>query len=355
VRTWVTALETLDRAPSADEVVPDSVETVWTTDVGKSAADGLALGDSVVLATAADRRITLVRRNNGHVVWQRRLKGVGTAGPLFTLSRVYSASGDREGRLHAHDFWTGKNRWTTLVGPVIRPIALWESRVFAATATGDVYAVTTENGKVQWHRTFAKPIRSGVTVLGARVFVASEDSLFLLRADDGTTVHGVAARGVVVQPPAVAGDLLVLVSPEAFVAAYDANTLEERWWLRVGSAVFGGVAIARDTAFVATVDGNLWRVPLANSHGAIVQSLDRTIRMTPAPVRNGVLLGTVDGEVLFLRPDSDVPVWSKMVDGPLEFPPIVDDATIFVFDGRGTIHAWHAPSGETEPADSDGV
>jgi outer membrane protein assembly factor BamB len=230
-----------------------------------------------------------------------------------------------------------------------------QSKVFAATTAGAVFAVVTADGDVSWQRFFSKPLRSGVTVLDSRLFVASDDSLYLLGVETGSVAHAVRARGPVIQPPAVAGDVLVLVSPEAFIAAYDANTLEERWWHPVGDAVFGGVAIARDTAFVATVNGELWRVPVGNPDGAVVQSLDRAMRMTPVPVRNGVLLGAVGGEVLFLRDGSDEPAWSRMVDGPLEFPPIVDNGMVFVYDGRGTIHAWRTPAGDEETAEGGGV
>jgi outer membrane protein assembly factor BamB len=348
-------MDTLARAPSASELVADTVESVWTHDVGKSASDALALGDSVVLAVAADRKVTLLRRDNGQRVWVRRLKGVGTAGPLFTLTQVYSASGDREGHLHAHEFWTGKVRWTKTIGSVHRPIALRQSQVFAATTAGFVFALSAADGEVNWQRYMHKPVRSGVTVLDSRLFVATDDSLFLLSVEDGSVVHATASRGPVIQPAAVSGSLLVLVSPEAFIAAYDANTLEERWWHFVGDPILGGVAIARDTAFLATVDGDLWRVPLANPDGAVVQSLDRPMRMTPTPVRNGVLVGTVGGEVLFLGGRALEPVWTRTVDGPLEFSPVVDNGTIFVYDGRGTIHAWREPPDRAEtPGDEEG-
>ena len=354
-RSWETPLNALSRAPSAREAVPDSVEPVWTQDVGKSSSDALALGDSVILATAADRKITLIRRDNGNIVWQRRLKGIGSAGPLFNLSRVYSASGDREGRVHAHDFWTGKPRWTRMLGAVHRPIALRQSSVFAATTSGMVAALATDDGDIRWQRWLSSAVRSGVTVLGERVFVASEDSLYLLRVTDGTVAHAVPARGPTIQPPAIADDVLVLVSPEAFIAAYDAATLEERWWVPVTDPFFGGVAVARDTAFAVTVNGDLWRVPLDAPDGATAQSLDRPMRMTPAPVRNGVLLGTVGGEVLFVRDRTGGPAWSRFVDGPMEFPPVVDGGSIFIFDGRGTIHRWDAAPTSVEPADRDGV
>jgi outer membrane protein assembly factor BamB len=357
-RVWPVHLLELNRAPSAGEYVGDSIVELWTRDVGKSSAGPLALGDSVILAAAADKRVTLLRRDDGAVVWKRRLKGVGTSGVLFTHTRAYAASGDVQGQLHAWDLLTGKQRWNRLVGPVQRPIALREGTLYAGTTAGAVVAVGIDRGTVRWQRFFRRPVRSGVTVLDDRLFVASEDSLFFLDPASGTVEVGVLAPGVVTQPPAIHGTALVIVSPDRLIAGLDAMTLDVLWQLDIEAPILGGVAIARDTAYAATLSGDLWRVPLAAPRAASRLALARTIRATPAPVHNGVLLGTVAGEILFVDGRSGTPRWSRIVDGPIEFPPIVDQGTIFVYDGRGTIHAWAsaAPddglqtSGEPGPA-----
>jgi outer membrane protein assembly factor BamB len=282
-------------------------------------------------------------------VWQHRLKGVGTTGALFTGTRVYAASGDAEGQVHAWDLLTGKARWNTKVGPVAGPIALREGTVYAATTAGTVVALGIDRGAERWRRAFRKPARSGVTILGDRVFVASEDSLYLLRPSDGSIETVEAAPGVVTQPPAMNGSTIVLASPDRFIAGLDASTLVVRWRVDVEHPIFGGVAIARDTAFAVTVAGDLWRVPLAAPAAASRLVLDRTIRAAPAPVRNGVLLGTVAGEILFVDGRAGAPRWVRTVDDPMEFPPVVDRGTIYVYDGRGTVHAW-----DMVPADGGG-
>ena len=349
-QTWPAHLLERHHAPSADAYVGDSIEVRWTRDVGKSSAGPLALGDSVIVAASADRRVTVLRRDDGAVVWQHRLKGVGTTGALFTQSRVYAASGDTEGQVQSWDLLTGRHRWNTKVGPVTRPLALREGTLYAATAAGAVTALGIDRGTERWWRPFRKPVRSGVTIAGDRVFVASEDSLYLLRPADGSVETVVPSPGVVTQPPALTGTTMVIVSPDRFIIGLDAATLAIRWRIDVDDPIFGGVAIARDTAFAVTVAGDLWRVPLSAPTAASRLVLDRTVRAAPAPVRNGVLVGTVGGDILFVDGRSGQPRWSRKVDDPIEFPPLVDRGTIYVYDGRGTIHAW-----TIVPADSGGL
>jgi outer membrane protein assembly factor BamB len=349
-RVWPVHLRTLERAPSADELVPATLEEIWSQDFGRSPSGPLALGDSIVIATTGDKHVTLARREDGRIVWRRSLKGPGAGGALFTVDRVYAASGDRDGQLQATDLRSGKRRWRRTLGPVVGPIALADSTVYVGTADGALFAMEVRRGHVRWQRRFPKALQSGVTVIGGQLFVATDDSLYLLDLRSGAEVTAARTPAAVRSPPAVSGDVLVLTSPDGVLAGLDVRTLAERWSIDVHAPVFGGAAIARDTAFAVTVEGELWRVPLHAPEAARGQPLGRPMRITPAPVRNGVLLGTVAGEVLLIDDRSDVPRWSVKLDGPIEFPPIVDGGTVFVIDGRGTAYAWRAaPSRAPEP------
>ncbi len=339
---WPVHLLTLSRAPSAAELVPEALEESWSQDLGRSPSGPLALGDSVVVATTADKHVTLVRRNDGRIVWRRRLTGPGAGGAVFTTDRVYAASADREGRLQCLDLLTGKRLWSRTLGPAIGPIALADSALYVGTADGGLVAVDTRRGDLRWQRRFARALQSGVTVIGGRLFVATDDSLYLLDRESGTPVTVAPAPATVRSPPAVSGDVLVITSPDGVLAGLDVRNLKERWSLDVQAPVFGGPAIARDTAFAATVEGELWRVPLRAPETARAQALGRPMRITPAPVGNGVLVGTIAGEVLLVDGESSEPRWRVQLDGPIEFPPIVDGGTVFVIDGRGMARAWRA-------------
>jgi outer membrane protein assembly factor BamB len=338
------------RAPAPDAAVPVPPAELWSKDVGRAAAGPVAVGDSVVVTTTADKRLTVMRRDNGQIVWQRRLHGPGAGGPLFTRERVFAGSADLEGRFESVDLLTGKRRWRRTVGPVVGPIALRDSTVFAATAAGVLFALGARHGEVHWQRHFPAGLHSGATVIDNRVFVATDDSLYLVDAGTGAAVAAAAAVGAVRSAPAVSGNVLVITSPAGAIAGYDPQTLTTRWSVDVGSPLFGGAAIARDTAFAVTVDGDLWRIPLHSPDAGWAQHLRRPMRTTPAPVRDGVLLGTVDGALMLVGADTDTPLWSIALDGPLEFPPVVDRGVMLLMDGRGTVYAWETGgSGAGEP------
>ncbi len=347
-RLWPTYLADLTRAPSADQTLPASLEVAWTAGTGKSAAGALALGDSVVVVQSSDRLLTLLRRRTGERAWRARLDGPGATGPLFTHDRVYTASGDVRGRVYQYDLHTGKRTWARLVGPVVGPIAISDRRVFAATGAGWLYALDPSNGDVDWRRSFGAPLRAGVSIVGPNVVVATDDSLFLVTQLDGQVSARGATEGPVFSPPAISDSLLVVSSPAGYVAAFDPRTLVRRWRASVAAPVFGSPVIARDTVFTATMGGRFWKIPLGDPGSALSVDLQVPVRAAPTPIEGGVLIGTIEGELILLTSGSDDRHWRERVYAPIEEPPIVDQGMVLVADGRGRIHAWREREEEGE-------
>jgi outer membrane protein assembly factor BamB len=181
-------------------------------------------------------------------------------------------------------------------------------------------------------------VRSGVTALAHGMLVATDDSLFVLSAADGSVQASRATPGALIAPPAWSGDTVVLASPDGFLMGVRGDNLDILWSLRTGEAIFGGPAIARDTTFAVTVGGWLWRVPLDDPYAPTRDSLGVAVRAPPAPAENGVLVGALNGEILLVGRDSLARL--TRLRGPIEQPPIVRHGVLLLIDGKGTIEAW---------------
>jgi outer membrane protein assembly factor BamB len=110
--------------------------------------------------------------------------------------------------------------------------------------------------------------------------------------------------------------------------------------------VFGSPAVSRDTVYAVTLGGTLWQIPLAGPGGARARNLGTAVRASPTPFAGGLLIGTVEGEILWLAPLELEPRWRRQFRGPIEEPPLVEDGVLFILDGEGKLHAWGAPVAE---------
>jgi len=297
----------------------------------------LTLGDSVIVAMAVDRYLTVLNRQTGQRLWRKRLNAPGTSGAIVSNDRIFVATGGPEGRLYAFTI-RGKKRWELRLGPLRGPLATTGNMVIATTEFGAVAAVDAASGHVRWSRRLPGASRAGVVRFGDALLVCTDDSVFRLRTADGEIDARNGLPGSPIAEPARQGDTLVVATADGYVASLDARDLQILWTVDVNSPVFGGPAIARDSVFAATLRGDVWRIPLTDPGGADAVPVGAPIRAPAAPVRSGVLIGTLGGEILLVRGDSVLP--QGRAEGPIEQPVIVQDGTMLVVDGRGRVHAW---------------
>ncbi len=337
-RPWPAHLLVPGLAPSAADTLAREPVRLWSTVVGRGLAGPPALGDSVIVVQATDPHLVAIARASGKRLWSTRVDGLGTTGPLLGPDAVYTATAS--GQVSAFSLKTGRAAWHRSIDPVVGPLVLTPNRVFTAAWNGRVYALNRASGVVLWRQDLETTLRTGPTRVGPYLVVASDDSLMQIDSADGHRTRTVSARGLSVAPPAVTGDLLIYSSPDGFIAAYDAATLERRWIRETHQPVMGSPVVARDTVFAVTIGGSIQRIPLAAPGDATRIELGVTVRAAPAPLAEGLLVATVAGEVLWISGDSPTPRWQIRVDGPIEQPPIVDRGLLVFADGRGRIHAW---------------
>jgi outer membrane protein assembly factor BamB len=337
---WSVPLGTASRAPSADALVPAEPSLRWRANVKRGAAGPPALGEHVLAVTTLDRALTVLQWTTGETVWRRGLSAPASGPPLILGDRVYAASTGRQGRVHAFGLRNGRRLWDVRVGSIVPPIAASPSLVFVAIESGLVRAFESHRGRQRWSRRLGGVVRLGPVDLDGSLFVATDDSLYLLAPADGRILTSAPAPATVIAPPAWRNDTLIIASPDGVVAGLDRATLETLWLVHTDDddPVFGGVAVARDTVFAVTLGGFLWQVPLAAPDQGLRFPLGVTVRAPPAPTADGVLVATTAGEVLLVR--GGTAERRARVDGPVEQAPIVRDGVLLVIDGKGRVTTW---------------
>jgi hypothetical protein len=98
--------------------------------------------------------------------------------------------------------------------------------------------------------------------------------------------------------------------------------------------------VARDTAWAVTTEGTLYGVPLARPSSYDSVMLEFTVIALPVPVADGVLVSGAGGEVVLVSRATPAGRTLFRVDGPIRYPVVVRDRTIYVADGRGRVEAW---------------
>lgn len=325
------------RAATATERVDTAPGRVWRVTAGRGTLGAVAMGERVTAIATVDRWVYLLDSRSGRVLWRYRGDAPYGAGPVIGFGRVFAASEGRDGRISAIDLRSGKRKWSARVGDVGSPLTLADSSIYGVTQSGEAFAYAAGSGKRRWVR-IVGPSRSGALVTPSRVVVVTlTDSLFVLDRATGAIVTRALLGASTIAPLALVGDSAVALSSPggAIVLASLSGTV--RWRRPTGAPVFGSPVVIGDTIFAVTSRCTLWAIPASDPAGADSASLGCNTVAPPALVRDGVLVATVTGDVIYYDRARRRRVWTRAAKGELRQPPAILHGQIIVAPAIGDV------------------
>jgi outer membrane protein assembly factor BamB len=339
-RPWPVYLGSPARAAASAESLAADPQMVWRVSVGRGSTGGVALGEDVLGVASSDHRAILYDRATGTFLWDRRLNQAIGAGPLLRDDRMFVAEQGPGGKVYALRLLNGRVIWSVDAGDVAAPLALDGGALYAATVEGRILRIASDSGKQRWSARLPGGVRAAPVPTAAGLVVATgADSIYLLDPATGAVRVRRGTRGTVLAAPARADSLVVIGTSSGMLAALETATLRPLWVLDLGEPIVGSVAIQDGRAWALTGRGLLAIVPLGDPAAARRLPLGVITRAGPMPVRGGVLVSTVDGD-LVLFDSTGTRRWAARLDAPVLEPALVDAHTVIALSRRGILAAY---------------
>ncbi len=337
------------------------VQTDWSVNVGGGGGDqllGLApdAGDGLIVAASAGGHVVAINASNGHIEWQRHVKGQLSGGPAIASGLV--ALGTRSGDVVALDATTGKTQWIRQVGaPVIVSPAIGSGKVVVDTLAGNLVALDAATGKTQWTqanaapslslRTATRPLLVDGVVYGGfadgktmAVDITTGKLLWLKRIAAGRGGNVVTNMVDVGRQMAYAGGDLYVVTYQGDLAAVVAGNGQVVWSRKISS--YTGVTLDATHLYVSDASGRIHAYDLVTgvplwtygklgyrdlsatvSYGSLVVAGDRFGFLHFLDRNTGHYLGRI-----------------KMGDGAVRMAPIVVGKQLIVLGEGGELVAY---------------
>ena len=326
------------RAPLQLDRLDSVPELAWAAPTGRGVTGAPAVGERVTVVASVDRWVYALDTRTGELFWRYRGPDAIGVGAVMSGGAVYVATEAGEGSLSAIDLITGKRRWQVRSGLIAAPMVLRDSTLYAVTTGGMLIAVNTRNGETRWSRV-AGASRSGPMVTRTHIAVASlSDSLFVFAVDAGRPLTRTALPAGVTAPLAMMSDSLVVAASPAggiFALALPAGSVA--WRVETVDPVPGAPVIHGDTVFAITNACTLWQIPGGAPTTATTIAVPCRTRTGPTIVRDGVLVATVAGEVVYHERAGPRRRWTLGVGGELRHPPIVQNGQIVIAPVLGDV------------------
>ena len=292
-------------------------ELRWRFDTGDPVTSRPTVSGGIVYFSARDQgahKLHAVNAASGETIWVAPIPiaFAPETAPTVAGSRVFVASAD--GDLYALHASTGEVAWTfdPPMPPASQPVVAG-GRVFLTTA-GNVYAVDEEVGRMIWSDYFwstdfeRQPLPP--LVVEDVVYVSNGQYLFGRDAATGQTVRVLRADGSIDAPPAFDRGLVYISSDGGqFYARGPLRTgvVSDQliWGFDIGPRTLRHPVIANGILYAQSNDGRLEAFNAAN--GFLIWSLDLgelTDRRSFTVVENSVYVGAADGSVYALKTET---------------------------------------------------
>jgi outer membrane protein assembly factor BamB len=239
------------------------------------------------------------------------------------------------------DLELGDDVWKQELTSVSTPLALAGDTVYAATESGAIFAFDscsraeeasgcrTPAGEPVWYTLLRGPPSTGPLVLADWLVIAALDSVYLLDRFSGMRRSAAQSPGIAIGEVASDGERIFLATEEGSLLAWRTPDLELLWQTSGFGNFLSGPVLDGPDGFAVTRTGQVVRFDAADGASQIIADCEGAVMAPPTLVRNGLLVGTLEGQLHFMTRNGQ-PLWQIELDGSVEAPMFVHASRILV-------------------------
>jgi len=139
-------------------------------------------------------------------------------------------------------------------------------------------------------------------------------------------------------PPALLDDSTIIVNGgKGEVVAVGIPSGAVRWRVPIQADPAGSPVAHRDTVFAITNQCVFWTIPSRDPAAARADSIGCLTHATPLLVRDGVVVATVDGKLMYYQRSTRTVVWTRSIGSELRQPPMLQNGQLIVVPTKGTV------------------
>lgn len=334
---WTSAQGNARRAGTEREAVSRDPEVAWTVDVGRGLRSQPLVHEGVVVVAGTNRLIAAYSAATGDRFWEQRLNASVGGGVLWRSDTLWVATESLTGEVSARRLGKGGQLWERDVGPARHPPLLIGETLYIGTENGALTSLDAATGERHWRMSTPSGLASAPLAYGDHsvVLVGQRDSAYVVAREDGAIERSIALPDGASAGATLAGDLLLVPLRRGRLAGVNlaSGTV---WTTDTGHDLLAAPVVAADgTIYALTSAGEVWRVLPGTERAGRIAALGGAARASLTLVRDGLLVGRLDGSLFLLERSGDI-VWERNLDGSIVAPVAVANGAVFVplLDGR---------------------
>jgi outer membrane protein assembly factor BamB len=249
---------------------------LWTIDAHDSLEFPPSIGYGRVYLAQQKGLFFALDAETGRVDWRKSNGRCAAASPTVGKGVVYvsymhkveclQGQAGADGFVVAWDADTGRERWRYNTEPVESSPLLRGKRLYFGSWDHGVHAVNARTGRRIWRFQADNEVNTSAAYWRGRIFIASDSgTLYALSAKSGRLLWTgeTRAREFFYATPTVAYGRVYIGSTDGTMYVYGAKTGNLLWARPLGSYIYGAAAVYRRKVFVGTYDGKFYGLDAA--------------------------------------------------------------------------------------------
>jgi outer membrane protein assembly factor BamB len=220
-----------------------------------------AVSAGIVAITTGSGRITLLKAQNGNVIWTKRHTTTApiAASPAISFKDRAVLVAGMDGRLVSYALDApGTDNWTFSTGQskIESSPLISDGIAYIGAHNGRLYAVTMDKGQEAWDFQAADDIKGSVAKSGDTiVFGDYSGTLYALSASTHKLIWRQRVGKRLYGGPGISGNTVVVGDVGGAVIALDLRNGRQLWRHPVRAAVYSSPAIANDRVYIGSYTG----------------------------------------------------------------------------------------------------
>jgi len=329
----------------ATSKLPAKLEKLWVHPAGDK--DGMikssaAIAGGQVYAASLNGEVFCLDLKTGKRLWTYKSRQPATpnafipgfkAGVAVTADTVYV--GDEEGMFHAIDRMTGKGKWTfETAAEIVSCASFHEDKVIFGSHDNSLYCLKAADGSKVWQYATQGMVNCSPAIVGDRTFVTGcDEHLRVINVKTGEQETDIPLGIYLIASPAVIDNMLYVGTHGNEVLAIDWKTSTKMWTYTGGKAPFHSSAAVNDKyVVVGCQDKKLHCLDRKTGESAWSFSTKGHVDSSPVIVGDRVFVGSNDGNVYGINLADGKEVWRfRDLDGrPFAASPAVGEGCLII-------------------------
>jgi outer membrane protein assembly factor BamB len=241
---------------------------------------------------------------------------------------VYALS-QGEGKLQVLELSEGKTIFELDMPSTDVPAIMVDGTLYVATERGTLHAIDSRRQEELWNVELRSRPVAGPLVVDRGVAYFTRDSLHLLDASTGRRIGSRPVHDRIAGEAASDGRRIFVGTEAGSIRAWSIERLEPLWATSGFDTFRSGPALDDDAGYLVTRSGDLVRFDTDNGSARILARLPGAAVGPPTLVRNGILVGTLQGELVFVDRNGNTH-WQVDLEGSVEGPVYVHAGRVIV-------------------------